>query len=502
MLNLIDQSDILKGLDDGALQRELKQPNGTVPPFLLLSEISRRKDMRQRYLGEEANRAPKTTVMDDVLAAPAMPGMSGAGPGGAPGGIAAAAQMGAPQAPPMASGMPGYASGGIIDAVDPTDYQSIAAKYQAEIDDIETQKKRDAALALIAAGSGIMGAGHSNTLQNIGIGAGAGLDAYSTALKATDARETGALRGLQDIAGSQHSEALQKLQLAQSAMSPGQREFDYYKTLTPEEQQQYTNLTDPNAAYKAAGHQDDLDRAHLIAQSIAEGKQSPKYTGLYHLAPLVKAALASDFPGFNPAVAEQTYDATKRMLSTLNGPGQVRLKQAIDFTDQSIDKLGELADEWSGGQFPLLNKANLGLALQGAKGQDAQSLAARLEAQRKEVISELATVYKGGNSPTDEGLKLAETQFDSAWSKGTFEDAIKQAKMNIKYRKNSLDQLVGGVGADNPYAPDTAGAPVTAGDVAAPHGTLPTPQTPEEYAAIKSGDHFIDPEDGKEYVKP
>lgn len=465
MFNLIDQSNILKGLDDQSLQREVQQPSGAVPPYLVLSEISRRKDMRQRYSGELAQQAPKTTVMQDVLSAPAMPGMGAQPPAMPPAGLAAAAQMGG-QTP----GGPGFAGGGLVDAaaVDPTDYSALVKRYQGDLNSITGDRDRDAALALLAAGSGILSGGHSNFGQNLGVGVTAGLNAYQDALKTTDARETTAMRGLSDIAQAQHTEALQKLQMAQNAIPNSQREFEYYKTLPADQQDQFLDVTNPMASMKKDALVAQSDTVQQISDDMAAGKSAPVFTGLYHLAPLVKADLGTRHPEFDPAQAQQAWTATQRLMSTLNGPGQVRLKQAIDFTDQSIDKLAELADQWNGGQFPLLNKANLGLALQGAKGQEAQSLAARLETQRKEVISELATVYKGGNSPTDEGLKLAETQFDSAWSKGTFEDAVKQAKQNIQYRKNSLDQLAGGVGASNPYAPDTTGAPVTSGDVVAP----------------------------------
>lgn len=465
MLNLIDQSDILKGLDDMALQREMQQPSGGAPPFLVLSEISRRKDMRQRYAGEMAMKAPTTTVAEDVLSAPAMPGMGAIPMGGQnapmPGGIAAAAQMGTPP------GGPGFASGGIVDAVDPNaDYGALTKRYQSDLDALPADRNQAAALALLAAGAGIMGGGHSNFGQNLAVGIDSGVTTFNTALKATDARETNALRGLSDLVHDQHGDALQRLQLAQEPNDV--RTFQFRQGLPPDQQEAFDDTVNPNAAFKRDQLVAQSDQVQQISDDIASGKAPPVFSGLYHLAPAVKADLGKRHPEFDVGQAQQAWTATQRLMSTLNGPGQVRLKQAIDFTDLSIDKLAELADQWNGGQFPILNKGNLMLALQGAKGQEAQSLAARLEAQRKEVISELATVYKGGNSPTDEGLKLAETQFDSAWSKGTFADAVQQAKQNILYRKASLDQLAGGVGANNPYAPDTSGAPVTAGDASHP----------------------------------
>lgn len=452
MLNLIDQSDILKGLDDTALQRELAQPSGAVPPFLVLSEISRRKDMRQRYAGELAQAVPKTTVMQDVLAAPSIPPMTAAPAAG--GGIAAA--------------VPGFADGGMVD------YGDIVKKYQSDLDSITGDRDRDAALALIATGAGIMGAGHSNTLQNIGLGINSGIKNYADALQTTDARETAAIRGLTDIATSQHDEALKRLQMAQDAIPADARAFQYYKSLTPEEQQQYVDLNNPAAAFKADQLATDADRASAIGDAMVNGTSPPTFTGLYHLAPQVRSYIAKEHPDFNLAQAQQDYDATKRLLSSMNGPGQLRLKQAVDFTDESIGKLQQLADAWNGGNFPLLNKANLLAAKQGLKGPEAQALATQLDAQIAEVVSELATVYKGGNSPTDEGLHLAATQFSSDWSKDTFDKLVKQIRDNLQYRKNSLHQLVsGGTGK---YMPDTSGMPLTAGstsDTAPPVPNVP-----------------------------
>jgi hypothetical protein len=229
MLNLIDQSDILKGLDDQTLQREMQQPSGGAPPFLVLSEISRRKDMRQRYAGEIANRIPKTTVMQDVLAAPTMPGMGDTGAGPAPGGIAAAAQMGAPM-PMPASGGPGYASGGIVSAVDPSyDYEALTKRYQSDLDAIPSERNQAAALALLAAGAGIMGGGHSNLGQNLGVGIGAGIDAYTGQLKVTDSREAAALRGLTDLAQAQHGDALQQLQMTRMQQEIDQNTPEYWR---------------------------------------------------------------------------------------------------------------------------------------------------------------------------------------------------------------------------------------------------------------------------------
>tara|TARA_R110000751_G_scaffold147131_1_gene251506 strand:- start:26 stop:361 length:336 start_codon:yes stop_codon:yes gene_type:complete len=48
-MNIIDTEDMIKGLPDAALQKEAQNPSGQAPQFLVVSEIKRRKDMRERY---------------------------------------------------------------------------------------------------------------------------------------------------------------------------------------------------------------------------------------------------------------------------------------------------------------------------------------------------------------------------------------------------------------------------------------------------------------------
>ena len=202
-----------------------------------------------------------------------------------------------------------------------------------------------------------------------------------------------------------------------------------------------------------------------IAQAIMNGNQPPVLTGLYSKSAGVKAAL--ERKGYNLTKATQDWTATQKLLATLNGAQQTKLRESVNQVDESLGLTQKLADEWNGSNFPALNKATLLAAKQGALGQDAQSLATRLDAQISDITSELATVYKGGNSSTDESLKLAASQLSSSWSKKTFDDAIGLAKQNIQYRKNSMNVPTAGISDSkyNSYTPPvTASAPVTAPD--------------------------------------
>jgi hypothetical protein len=107
-MNIIKLQNELKGVPDDALIGYVQNPTGTVPSYLALSELQRRKEMREKY---QAAQPEKTTVAED-LAAPQ------------PQGIVAIQQPAqAPVAEPGVAGLPvpdqmfsgqGMAAGGIV----------------------------------------------------------------------------------------------------------------------------------------------------------------------------------------------------------------------------------------------------------------------------------------------------------------------------------------------------------------------------------------------------
>lgn len=207
-MNLIDQMNVLKGLDDAMLQQEVKAPSGSVPPYLVLSEMNRRKDMRQRYEGELARRKPQTTVAADMMAGLQPGGPMAAAPAidpaamGSGAGIAAAAPGGGSMQPP------GFADGGIVD------FASIAKRYNDKLSGLDDDRDRARALALIAASAGMLGGGHSNTLQNVGLGIDAGVKSYGDAINTIDSRETDLLRNLTDLDLTQQDKAFREREFA------------------------------------------------------------------------------------------------------------------------------------------------------------------------------------------------------------------------------------------------------------------------------------------------
>ncbi len=158
--------------------------------------------------------------------------------------------------------------------------------------------------------------------------------------------------------------------------------------------------------------------------------------------------------GFDLTNAVTDWVATQKHIATLNGAQQTRIQQSIGALPGLLDKVDSLSKQWNGGRFAALNKANLALAKGGAFGSKAASIANQLDAQIADVNADLATVYMGGNSPTDRGLELASKALHADWDEKVLTDMIGLARENVKTRQNSIKYgKVQGVGDENPYAP-------------------------------------------------
>jgi hypothetical protein len=156
--------------------------------------------------------------------------------------------------------------------------------------------------------------------------------------------------------------------------------------------------------------------------------------------------------GFDLAKANEDWVATQKHLATMNGQQQERLRQAISFTKESLPLVRQLITQWDSAGYPVLSKAALDAAAAGAGTKEQQSLAVRLKGQIADLTSELGTVYKGGNSSTDESLKLAGENLSGSWSKQAALDAIDQIDKNISFRENSMrNSRAVTSGGDNAY---------------------------------------------------
>jgi hypothetical protein len=216
----------------------------------------------------------------------------------------------------------------------------------------------------------------------------------------------------------------------------------------------------PPKASAAASPGATPDDPKSIAAGIMRGDLPPTVKGLYRNASPVLAELSRQ--GYNLQRAETDWNAVQKHISTLNGAQQTRLNQAISTASDSLDKIESLYTEYqkiaptSG--IKVVNKASLAIAKQlpGRPGAVAQAL----EAQIADLTSELGNVYMGGNSPTDHALGLAQKNLSSDWNDTTFREALKQAKLNLGIRRNSiLNSGVVGARPDSPYLPGPQQAP-------------------------------------------
>ena len=127
-------------------------------------------------------------------------------------------------------------------------------------------------------------------------------------------------------------------------------------------------------------------------------------------------------------------------------------------------------------------------AKNGIFGQPAAEAARLLEIQIADLQSELATVYQGGNTPTDKSLGQAMKILSGDWDDKTLRAAVNLTRKNLGYRLNSIKQSpalteggmeIGGPGqgaGPGPSGPSSGGSTGPAG---------PPPKTADEYLRLR-----------------
>ena len=64
-MNILELQEALKDMSESQLVNEAKQPSGQVPSYMVLSELNRRKDMRERYQLNQTK--PTATVAEELI---------------------------------------------------------------------------------------------------------------------------------------------------------------------------------------------------------------------------------------------------------------------------------------------------------------------------------------------------------------------------------------------------------------------------------------------------
>jgi hypothetical protein len=99
-----------------------------------------------------------------------------------------------------------------------------------------------------------------------------------------------------------------------------------------------------------------------------------------------------------------------------------------------------------------------------------------------DLTSELGVVYMGGNTPTEQALKLAKENLSADWNEQQFREAVTQARKNLGYRLNSIKHSgPAGIGGPSRYAPAEAAPEQPPAGIAPPVTTAPTKDLRKKY---------------------
>lgn len=255
-MNLIEQHNVLKGLPDEELPKLAQQ--GETPAFLVLSEINRRKQTRERYEGSRAKyQQQNRSVAEELMGGKILPRISQLNPQQAAAGLdmAAPQQQQMPRAPVsggLDAAVPAFAEGGYVE-----DYNQMLSD---RLSGLGAERDRARAFALISAGAGMMGGTSPNAFTNIGAGINAALPQYQRSLEGIDDTEM-------DLAqlrfNAERQEYLDSIaaddrlynrgqdtianERAQDALAPADvREALWYETATPEQKEAYDSIRSAN----------------------------------------------------------------------------------------------------------------------------------------------------------------------------------------------------------------------------------------------------------------
>ena len=72
-MNMIELQDQLKNFSQDQLISEMQAPSGSAPQYMVLSEINRRKRMKESFAAQQAKAGAATTVAEEVVASAGVP---------------------------------------------------------------------------------------------------------------------------------------------------------------------------------------------------------------------------------------------------------------------------------------------------------------------------------------------------------------------------------------------------------------------------------------------
>lgn len=189
----------------------------------------------------------------------------------------------------------------------------------------------------------------------------------------------------------------------------------------------------------AAGGADD---GSIMGEAIRKGLMQPTVLGT-RMTQFNKPTfdyLAKS--GYDLQKATLDYYGVQRWLSTLNGPQQTRLRQAIDAVQSQFGLIRSYNQQLRSlvprGQIKALNNASIQLALNGAYGPQAADVAKQMGDQMHLVGTELAQVMSGGYSPLDKAISDSGKILDLGRSPSQIDATLDNLDRDVGYRRNSI----------------------------------------------------------------
>jgi hypothetical protein len=200
-----------------------------------------------------------------------------------------------------------------------------------------------------------------------------------------------------------------------------------------------TGSGDITASRSAAyGSMTSPEEIQSVTEGIVSGITPPdlKSVSSFRDRSKISASLAKQ--GYDLNTAEKDWKAANKFYAGMNSTQQIRLRQAINSVQGSLGNLETLNDEYKRLGFTPANKAQL---MANSKGVGKQAVLATEYLTSLGVIQdELSQVFMGGNSPTEKFLEQAQKIVRSDFTFEQLQGVIKQLKLNLKYRLNSIDQ--------------------------------------------------------------
>ena len=140
-MNLLQVQDDLKNFSQDQLVKEMQQPSGSTPQFLVLSELNRRKRVKGDFEARQAQQQP--TVAEEAVASAGVPqeGMTGISEAMAPASMESGG-IGSMMPKTMKNGgeVDRYADGGLIEGIADNVNQNAEALQQLTDSQAQTSK--------------------------------------------------------------------------------------------------------------------------------------------------------------------------------------------------------------------------------------------------------------------------------------------------------------------------------------------------------------------------